>query len=545
MSKLRSTLHAHREFLLVLILFIVFRLMAILVFRPGGYLGNISDFDYYRLLVSFVPQGYAPLIDFWVEYPPIFPWLLVGLYRLSLLIPTWSEAGTWFFMLLSTFFALVEAGNLVLFYAISRRLHSEERAVRLCWIYALLLIPVLTLFMTFDNLVLPFLLLTILLTLDKRPIGGGIAAGLGFMTKLVPIVAVPAALQHMKQWSQRTKLLVALALTVFLIAAPFLVAGPSYFLPAFTSPMLRSTWETVWALIDNYYSFGVAGGWDRFDPAQAGAAQHPTRLPWTIITIGTGLFYLFLYTRRVDWSVRRKVVAFTALTLNLFILYSKGYSPQFLGMLLPFLILLIPGWRGIAYALLLSIINLVELPVYFVLLPDEHWLLAGTVLLRTLIVIVVSAEYAAQVYEWRVSRQWWRRIALAITALVAILGLIGAVAGFRAYSSAQYEASPHRPAMELVIEQATPGDVLVIDDQLVYEQLYPFLHRQIQVILLEPLNYLPPWENRLGEVVDQTSGHLWLYAPATSPLHQWLADHHALLASYDLEGWRLSRWDTR
>ena len=122
----------------------------------------------------------------------------------------------------------------------------------------------------------------------------------------------------MSRLSQRARLMIAAALTVLLIAAPFLYLGPSFLVQSFKSPMLRSTWETVWALIDGYYSFGVAGGVDRFDPTQAGAAQHPTRLPWPLISVGFGLFYLALYTRRVDWRERRNVVAFTALTLNLF-----------------------------------------------------------------------------------------------------------------------------------------------------------------------------------------------------------------------------------
>jgi hypothetical protein len=214
-------------------------------------------------------------------------------------------------------------------------------------------------------------------------------------------------------------------------------------------------------------------------------------------------------------------------------------------MLLPFLLLLIPGWRGVAYALLLSIINLVEFPVYFVLLPGERWLLAGTVLLRTLIVLVVSVEYAAQVYEWRVSDRWWRRIALATTGLVAIVGLLAAVFGFQAYSNSRYAASPHRPAMELLTEQAEPGDLLVTDSQLTYEQLYPFLHKRIQIVLIEPLDYLPPWESRLEEAVCEASGQLWLYAPPASPLRQWLAGRYSPLTSYDLDKWQLSEWDTR
>jgi hypothetical protein len=545
LARVRTLLQAHREFVLILVLAVAFRLLAILVFRPGGYLGEMSDFGFYRLLLSFTNQGYYPLVDFWVEYPPLFPWLMVGLYRLSLLIPAWTQPGTWFYFLLSLVLTIVEAGNLILFYAIARRLYGQARSVRLTWIYAALLVPVLTLFVGFDGLALMFMLWAVLLTLDRRPIASGIAAGLGFMTKLVPIAAAPAAIAHMGRWPQRVKFLLALALVCLLIALPFLFTGPDYLIQSLKSPVERSTWETVWALIDGYYSYGVPGGWDRFDPAMAGAGQHPTRLPWTVITIGFGLFYLALYTRRIDWADRRCVVAFTALTQNLLTLYFKGYSPQFLIMLLPFLILLLPGWRGVAYTLLLSAINLVEYPLYFLVLPEAHWLLAGTVLLRTLILVVVGVEYAAQVYQWRISERGWGRVAAAVVGLVAILAIVGAVFGFQAYSQSRYEASPHREAMDLLAAGAEPGASLVTDDQFVYEQLYPFLHRRLHVRLVETHSYLPPWEPRLAEAATQSSGQLWIYAAADSPLHDWPAGRYSPLASHEFDGWRLAGWQAR
>jgi hypothetical protein len=544
-ARFRVSLQTHREFVLIFVLALAFRLSAILVFRPGGYLGEMSDFGYYRLLLSFTNQGYYPLVDFWVEYPPIFPWLMVGLYRLSLLIPAWSEPGTWFYLLLSTVLVLAEAGSLVVFYALARRLYDQQQAVRLTWIYVALLVPVLTLFVGFDGLALLFLLWAVLLTLDRRAVASGIAAGLGFMTKLVPIAAAPAALQHLNQRSQRIKVLTAISLTILLIALPFLFTSPDYLFQSLKSPVVRSTWETVWALVDGYYSYGVAGGWDRFDPAMAGAAQHPTRLPWWLITLGFGLFYLALYTRRVDWGDWRRVVAFTALTQNLLALYFKGYSPQFLVMLLPFLILLIPGWRGIAYALLLTIINLVEYPLYFLVLPEEHWLLAGTVLLRTLILIVVSVEYAAQVYDWQVTDRRWRQLAAGIVVLVVILGIVGAVFGFQAYAQSQYLNSPHRSAIDLVTDQATPGASLVTDEQLTYEQLYPFLRKRVHVSLVETYDYLPPWESRIADLAVHAGDQLWVYAPAESPLHAWMADEYPPVASHQLGGWLLSGWDTR
>ncbi|HSR32023.1 MAG TPA: hypothetical protein VLY63_15785 [Anaerolineae bacterium] len=544
-ARFRAFLQMHREFILILVLAAAFRLMSVLVFRPGGYVGEMSDFGYYRLMLSFTSQGYYPLIDFWVEYPPVVPWLMVGLYRLSLLIPAWSEPGAWFYLLLSTALAIAEIASLIVFYAIARRLYDQKHALRLTWIYVALLIPVLALFVGFDGLALLFLLWAVLLTLDQRPVASGVAAGLGFMTKLVPIAAAPAALQHMKRRSQRVRYLLAISLTILVIALPFLFTAPDFLIQSLKSPVVRSTWETVWALIDGYYSYGVAGGWDRFDPAMAGAAQHPTQLPWWLITIGFGLFYLALYTRRVDWADRRRAVAFTALTQNLLTLYFKGYSPQFLVMLLPFLILLLPGWRGIAYALLLSAINLVEYPLYFLVLPEEHWLLAGTVLLRTLILIVVSVEYAAQIYNWRITEQRWRQLAAGIVVLVVVLGLVGAAFGFQAYAQSQYASSPHRPVMDLLAERAAPGAPLVTDQQLTYEQLYPLLRKHFNVRLVETHTYLPPWEPRLAETAALPGGQLWVYAPTSSPLHSWMADQYPPITSHEFDGWLLSGWDTR
>jgi hypothetical protein len=535
----------HREFVLILILAMALRAMAVLVFRPGGYLGEMSDFSYYRLLLSFTNQGYYPLVHFWTEYPPVFPWLMVGLYRLSLLIPPWVEPGTWFYLLLSVVLVAVDASNLIVLYAITRRLYGNiERAVRVCWIYTALLIPILTVFGGFDGLALLFLLLAVLFTLDRRPVAAGVAAGVGFMTKLVPIAALPAAFLHLSRLSQRAKLLIAVALIVLLIAAPFLATGPDYLLQSLKSPVIRSTWETVWALIDGYYSYGVAGGVDRFDPQMAGGAQHPTRLPWLAITIAFCLFYLYLFTRRVDWRDGRRVVAFTALTQNLLTLYFKGYSPQFLVMLLPFVLLLIPGWRKIAYVLLLSAVNLIEYPIYFVLLPDQHWLLAGAVLARTLILIILSVEYAAQVYGWRISERAWSRLAAGVTVLITILGLVGAAAGFRAYAQGRYEASPHRPAMEMLKGQAEAGATVIVGDQTTYEQIYPFLHTRFYLAEVETFDYLPPWESRLANVIAESTGPVWVYALAESPLHARMAQTYQPLVTFEFGSQRLIKWDT-
>ncbi len=542
-SGLSELLASHRQFALILVLFLAFRLAAVWVFKPGGYLGELSDFGYYRLLLSFTNQGFLPLIDFWVEYPPIFPWLMLGLYRLSLLVPAWSQPGAWFYMTLSTFLVLVEAANLAVLYAVARRLHGQGRAVRLAWVYSALLAPVLTLFGGFDSLALLFLLLSVWWTLGQKPILGGIAAGLGFMTKLVPIVALPAAWQHMSGLPRRLRLILAALLSILAVAAPFLLTAPKTLLQSLRSPMARSSWETIWALIDGYYSFGVAGGWNRFDPTTAGAAQHPTHIPWLLVSALFLLLYLFLFTRRVEWSDGRRVVAFTALGLGLLLLYSKGYSPQFVVLLLPFILLLIPGWRGVAYALLLSLLNLAEYPVYFLLLPGREWFLTGAVLLRTLLWVVLCLEYAAQIYGWKVPDRSWNRLAAGVTALVLVAGIAGAALGLPAYAQSRYEASPHRPAIDTLRREAAPGASLVVGEMDTYEALYPFLRKQLRLSLLETYDYLPAWEPRLAAQVEGARGPIWLYAPADSAMNGWMSEHYQSLVRYDLGDWLLTCWE--
>ena len=104
----------HRPIVYVIVTFVAFRLMVLLLMKPGGYIGTLSDFDIYRLMASYASQDFYPSVDYWMEYPPLFPWVLVAIYRLSLLLPIWREPGLWFNTLLSTVLLLAETANLIL-----------------------------------------------------------------------------------------------------------------------------------------------------------------------------------------------------------------------------------------------------------------------------------------------------------------------------------------------------------------------------------------------------------------------------------------------
>ena len=559
-------------FVYVLATFIAFRLMAVLLVRPGGYITTLSDFTFYRLLASYASQGFYPSVHYWMEYQPLFPWIPVGIYRLSLLLPTWGDPGFWFNLLLGTFFLMAETANLILIYLIGRRLYEREIAVRLAWIYSLLFVPLLIMLGWFDVFGLTFLLLALYLILIRRPVAGGFAAGLGFLVKLMPIIVVPVAFWREPTWRQRGILVAVTLLTIIAVALPFALLNPELFTLSWTINLKRSSWETVWALLEGYTSYGKAGGANRFDPAAAGAEQHPSSLPWPLITIAFALLYLWLWTQPLraagdgEQGARgghrsghlpitafdddRRAVAFTGLTLNLLTLYLKGYSPQFLVWLLPFAILLLPGLRGVIYALLLSFVNLVESPLYFTLLPDQPWLLTGAVLARTGLLVLLSVEYGRMALSEPIPVRWSRRLCLGAAALLAVLALVAAPYAYNAFYQGRLATSPHRPAIETLWTEAEPGARLIIGGdepsgtQGVFDTTYAFLQRRFLVTSVQTDWWFPDWEPRLARA---SSGYpqTWIYAPASSPLHEWMAQRYPPLGTYDFDGWQLSGWDTR
>ncbi len=556
--------HSTHPFVLPLITFVAFRLMAVLLVKPGGYITSLSDFTFYRLLASYASQGFYPSVHYWTEYQPIFPWVPVGIYRLSLLLPNWGEPGFWFNLLLGTFFLLAETANLTLIYLIGKRLHGPEIALRIAWTYSLLFVPLLIMLGWFDLFGLTFLLLALYLTLCRRGVAGGIVAGVGFLVKLLPIIVVPVAFWREPTWRRRLLLLGVVALTVVAVSLPFYLLNPKLFILSWTINLKRSSWETVWALLEGFTGFGLAGGANRFDPAQAGALQHPTTLPWPLISAGFVLVYLYLW-----WAARGQMqeargekqaiplspasfraVAFTGLTMNLVTLYLKGYSPQFLVWLLPFVLLLLPGLRGVAYALLLSAVNLVESPLYFTLLPDQPWLLAGAVLARTGLILLLAVEYGGMALDRPLPVRLSRRLCLGATVLLAVLALVATPFAYSAYYHNRLTVSPHRPMIETLAAEAAPDARVVIGGdepsgaQGVFDAVYPFLQRRFDIISIQTDWWFPAWQPRLADAVK---GHAqtWLYAPADSPLHAWLAERYSPLARHEFDGWLLTGWDTQ
>jgi uncharacterized membrane protein len=193
-----STYRRHREFLWLLSLAVIFRLLAVTLLTQGGYFLNGPaghDYGYYWQIGELALEGRYPSVHYWMEYPPIFTWTIVGLYRLSLLLPAMVDQSFSFQMFLGSFLALVEGANLALIYFIECSIAGRAVAIRASWIYALLFAPIFVMMGWFDPLPLFFLLLAVYGLATNRPVLAGIACGAGFMTKVVPAIVAPIGLR--------------------------------------------------------------------------------------------------------------------------------------------------------------------------------------------------------------------------------------------------------------------------------------------------------------------------------------------------------------
>lgn len=367
---------------LPLLLFVAFRL-SLLAFWPADQLARWSDYHYYYDIASWIERGWLPYIHYWVEYPPLFPYLSVLLY---LLTPHYSAYATALALVQLAF----EIGSLVLLYRLARQALGEARADRVVWAYALLFVPVATWWLSFDAITTFFLLLTIERYLAGRQTQSALAMGVGALVKWFPLLFLPAAIRFRRDWRGAIGYAAVAVAVVALVLGLLAAFSPTYTFASLRSLGSRASWQTVWALLDGNLGTGAYHA-DRLDPAAAALFQgNPARVPSWLTLLFFGGLYLWLWWRTPGTGEPRRVLRFTTLTVLLFFLWSRGWSPQWLGMLAPLVLLSLPLERAVLYLVVLTFINIAEWPVLLSRGMNE-WLYL-TVPLRTGLFVLLAVE---------------------------------------------------------------------------------------------------------------------------------------------------------
>jgi hypothetical protein len=549
-AALRAFRRTHTGFLTLLVLFVTFRVMAVLLFRPGGFIADNSDYDFYQLWGEQIPRGYTTFVNLWTAYPPLFPALMLPVWEWSARLAPWLDYRLAFHTLFGLELTLFEVGNLILLYRLGGGLgasaapgRSWPAGLRAATFYALCVAPLFTMLGWFEAMPIFFLLLALDLLLS--PVRGGwaasaVAAALGFLVKLTPVILLPIAVRWLgmrlslqalrHEWfnfrqpahSLLRPLLYGLlfALVVVGVGLPLAGFNTELALSSFRVNAIRPPWQSVWAIIDGFWGYGlVPVSMLNLEGLRSGG-QWTSRIPWTLVTGLFLLFFLWLYTRPYDWSRPRTAVVQTGLGILWLFLLSKGWSPQFIVWIVVFVAVLQPSLLGATVISLLTALNFVEAYIYLILLPDERWLLVATVTLRTLALLLLGAHWLGQIWPQPARAafllRWSRRLLVLLTlSSVVILGA-GTPRLLQAYGERRLAEHGCRPAIDFFrAEEQAIARTLVTTQIELWRELYPWLHERYDLRVLDGYSSQDrPADEVMGEqlaaILAEAKGELWL-----------------------------------
>jgi uncharacterized membrane protein len=530
------------------------------------------DYPFYLELGRLSSLGFLPYRDFWLEYPPVFPWIVVAAYRLTLLMPAPA-----FYPLLPDALAgifhfnlglVLVAADLVgigLVWRICRQLWSRAEAERRTLVYAVLFWPIIVALGWYDTLPCTMLLLGLWLILRGQAGRAGAVAGLGFMTKIFPAILVPIAWKFLPGRRERLAALLGATVVTAAIAIPHLLLNATYFVASYRVVFERSAWETIWAMLDGYYSFGkVAPLGTRFDPATADYVAYPSRVPTLPLTIGCAVLFVILWLRPVPRTARNAVL-FTGIAMLGFLVYSKGYSPQFIVYALPFTMILFPWRRALGYTAALSCFNLLGWPLFYEWFDSIRWVMGIAIVGRTALFLALIWEWVAELWGWPnplLAFRPTRRLALAGGTVALVATLAFGVFTWQVWTGRMYEGSPLRPAFDFAARHdPAPGGraAYIFADRQLYESFYPYFATRGDFYLLLPegtgdeaLEHpsLTP-EGRQAQMAAIARDHQQIFLirnaddRASRDLSGWLGDNARLVAANRADNVDLTYWDAK
>ena len=381
---------------LLFVAFVISRLMVIPL-RVDLLAGSARYFDFrhYFELARMSAEGLYPHINYWVEYPPVFPWLTVCFFRIASAVASALAAETLFYGMIALLLATAEAGVFILVYRLSRLMAGSAAAWRSALIYTFCFVPLYLWNGWFDTLPTLLFVWSLYLLVTQRTQWSAVLAGIGLMTKVFPGLIIPLAVCTLPDRQRKVAYVLTALIVAAAIALPLAVGGPTMFWASVRAMLGRSSWETVWAVLEGFFGFGVVAPFsERIDTATALIGSHPSSLPWELLTLVFGALFVAFYWRFWGRRSAAQLVAAAGATMCLLLVYSKGYSPQYLTWLAPLIAVIFPTWRGVAYLGSLSLVNLVEYPGYFHLFPDQHGLLVAVVVVRTALLIIIGLDCA-------------------------------------------------------------------------------------------------------------------------------------------------------
>jgi hypothetical protein len=400
-----STEGQKSQFLTIFVLFIVLRLSILLLYTPQGLFNAYTDYHYYFQNAAFTEQGRYPFINMWTEYPPISTYAYIGAYRIArLIIPTLAidNAGYLIFSkILGTLLLVFESGTLLILFRISRNVWGTEKANWVAWVYSSLSLPLFFWNANHNSILVFFLLLSIDLFITRKWYSSSAALGLAIASKFTPFFLLGSTIKFL--WHQKRERIIQFAvivpLTTVAIYVPFiLMGGWEWIVASFKSLAYVASWGTIWAMIDGNWASGTVGLLPtRIQLDQAGVIYgNPSAVPELLKTIIFAIIYAWFFFRPIKKLTPKSFIWFTTFTSMIFILWSKGWSPQWGMMIIPLFLLSFPNKKGTALVLLLTFSVFLQWPISRAL--HSNIVLSVAIISRTVLLVLAAV--------WTVNKIW-------------------------------------------------------------------------------------------------------------------------------------------
>jgi hypothetical protein len=359
------------------LLFLAARLILFLSLPQSG-LQSYGDFwNFYH-----IAQLGTPFVDNWVEFPPVFPFLS----RLIFLLVDGKQHAYEYLLAIS--FSVFQALSIYVFQLLALEIYPKERTKEISLQYTLLLVGLFYGWAYFDPLAVFTLLLGLYYFIKEKDFKASVIVGVGGLVKLFPVLALASAWKWRESKNGIKSILIVLVIILVVYGSLYIIA-PENTLASLLSQGNKGSWETIWAMIDGNWRTGNFGpGIDRLDhqTAYISSGNPAVISPWiTLIVFGGIGFVIFLNSRVND---QKQVLAFAAFTLIVFMLWSPGYSPQWILYLLPFILLCLDSMRSTLLSITLLLINLAEWPV--LLSRGGFQYLGGLIIIRVLLLVVLA-----------------------------------------------------------------------------------------------------------------------------------------------------------
>ncbi|HRE47053.1 MAG TPA: hypothetical protein PLD47_04950 [Aggregatilineales bacterium] len=356
----------------------------------------MGDYWYYFQLTRLSDLGYLPYRDYWYEFPPVFTTISLISYALVTKDGTYSNYNPYANGVALAILAF-DTGSLLLIRRLGEKLHGKGTGILLGWLYAMLPISMIYGFWNFEPIVAFTILLSLNFFVSGRDVRGALGIVLGAATKVFPLVLL-GAVWRFRERGEALRVTAIAAILTALVFGGVVALNREYGLASLAVQFNKASYQTVWALIDDNQKTGLLDP-DRRDPASAYRLQgNPAVIPWWgrgILLGGIGLA-IFMRTRRRD---EYGFVAFVAVTVIIFFLWSQGWSPQWLVTLTPLILLCFPNGTGVLFCVTLAFVTLAEFPLLFSFgkdsvtgrfSPETYPLWVALVLLRTFLLAALS-----------------------------------------------------------------------------------------------------------------------------------------------------------